>query len=187
MIRSRDEVLLAYVRESVTRHPHLIHEPIRHGRTLLHEAAAAGSLSVTELLLTAGAEPDARDFGGHTPLYCLANECEAKGSGSVVHTLVRAGADVNARDIAKRCTPLHMAARRGHVETAATLLDCGATIEAPDSLGDTPLRRAVNCGKLELAALLLARGADVLSRGSKGVTPLLAARTAAMKKLLQSA
>jgi ankyrin repeat protein len=85
----------------------------------------------------------------------------------------------------KRCTALHMAARRGNVEVAAALLDCGADIEARDSLGETPLRRAVNCNKTEVAALLLSRGADRNSIGSKRLTPLRAARSDAMKRLLQ--
>jgi len=105
----------------------------------------------------------------------------------VVRALVKAGADVDASDGAKRCTALHMAARRGNVEAAGALLDCGAALEARDSLGETPLRRSVNCNKVEVAALLLARGADIDSIGSKGTTALLAARSAPMKKLLQNA
>ncbi len=79
-----------------------------------------------------------------------------------------------------------MAARRGNLEIAEALLDCGADMDARDSLGDTPLRRSVDCGRIEVASLLLARGADVHSAGSKGLTTLLAARTSAMKQLLRS-
>jgi len=93
---------------------------------------------------------------------------------------------VDACDGAKHCTALHMAARRGNVEVAEALLECGANIEARDSLGETPLRRAVNCDQTGVATLLLARGADLHSLGSKGLTPLSAARTTAMRRLLQS-
>ncbi|MSV29325.1 MAG: ankyrin repeat domain-containing protein [Bryobacterales bacterium] len=109
------------------------------------------------------------------------------GGGSVVHALVEAGGDVDAHHGVKQCTPLHMAARRGNVEVAGALLDHGANIEARDSLGDTPLRRAVNCNKTGRAAMLLARGANAGSKGSKGCTPILAARTAAMRQILQGA
>jgi ankyrin repeat protein len=78
-----------------------------------------------------------------------------------------------------------MAARRGNEEVARALLDCGANIEARDSVGDTPLRRAVNCDKIRVASLLLAKGSDVRCVGSKGITPLPAARSAGMKHLLQ--
>ena len=102
----------------------------------------------------------------------------------MVHALVMGGAKVDACDGVKSCTALHMVARRGNVEVAEALLDCGADLESRDSLGETPLRRSVNCNKAAVAALLLSRGADAHSKGSKGLTPLLAARTAAMKQLL---
>ncbi len=154
-------------------------------RTLLHEAAAAGRPPTVELLLRLGADPNAQTDGGHTPLYCAGNECAVEGGGLVVRALVRGGADVDAHDGAKQCTALHMAARRGNVAIAEALLDCGANLEARDRAGETPLRRAVNCNKLDVASLLVALGADVQSRGSKGLTPVGAARTTAMKQVLQ--
>jgi truncated hemoglobin YjbI len=183
MIGSGHSVLLDHVQERLTRDPALIRERYA-GRTLLHTAAAQGSLTIVELLLHLGADPNAADGGGHTPLYSVGNECKVSGCGKVVHALVRAGANVDARDGVKHCTALHMAARRGNVDVARALLDCGADIEARDTLGETPLRRSVNCDKTEVAALLLSRGADRHSIGSKGLTPLLAARTTAMKRLL---
>jgi hypothetical protein len=187
MIRSGHDAMLGYVREKMTRDPALVHERLHYGRTFLHEAAAAGNAPTTELLLSLGADPNARDNSGHAPLYSLANECSVDGGATTVRTLAHAGADINAADGVKRCTPLHMAARRGNLPIAEALLDCGANIEARDSAGDTPLRRAVNCDKVLFVSLLLSRGANILSRGSKGTTPLLAARSAAMKELLHSA
>ena len=186
MVRSGQSVFLDYVRAKLTGDPTLARERYA-GRTLLHEAAAAGNPVTVELLLSLGIDPNAPDGGGHTPLYSVGNECAVEGAATVVRALVKAGADVDASDGVKRCTALHMAARRGNLEVAAALLDCGACSEARDSAGDTPLRRSVNCNKVELAALLLARGADIYSTGSKGITTLLAARTVAMKQLLQSA
>jgi truncated hemoglobin YjbI len=178
MLGSGHSTMLEYVRQKLTSDPALVRERYA-GRTLLHDASAHANLRMVELLLSLGADPNSP--GGHGPLYSLANECKVPGGGSVVRALVQGGANVHANDGVKHCTALHMAARRGNVEVAAALLDCGADIEARDSLGETPLRRAVNCNKIEVAALLLARGADRHSRGSKGLTPLTAARTSAMK------
>ena len=185
MMGSRNPAMLQHVRETLTRQPALLQERYA-GRTLLHEASAQGNQSMVELLLRLGADYNAQDGGGHTPLYCLANEYRTSGGGDIVRVLAQSGANINASDGVKHCTALHMAARRGNLEIAEALLDCGADIDRPDSLGDTPLRRAVNCGRIQVAALLLARGADVHSKGNKGLTPLLAARTTAMKQLLRS-
>jgi truncated hemoglobin YjbI len=185
MIGSAHSALLGFVRERLIQDPALVQERYA-GRTLLHAAAAACSLTTVELLLRLGADPNATDGGSHTPLYSLGNECKVSGSGNVVRALVRAGAMVDARDGVKHCTALHMAARRGNVEVAEALLDCGADIEARDSLGETPLRRSINCEKIDVTSLLLSRGADMHSKGSKNLTPLLAARTGSMKQLLQS-
>lgn len=184
MVRCAREGLLDYVRARLAGDPALIEERFA-GRTLLHDAAAAGNPAVVELLLRLGADPNSQDGGAHTPLYSVGNECAVAGGAMVVFALVRAGGAVDANAGVKNCTPLHMAARRGHEEVAQALLDCGANIEARDSVGETPLRRAVNCDKIQVASLLLANGANVNCERSKGLTPLLAARSAGMKHLLQ--
>jgi hemoglobin len=153
MIGSGNGALIEFVHERVTGEPALVHQRYA-GRTLLHWAAGAGSLSTVELLLRLGADPDALDGGKHTPLYCTGNECAGAESAEVVHALIRGGAQVDAHDGVTGATPLHMAARRGNAVVAKALLDCGADINARDRRGDTPLQRAINCKKAHVAELL---------------------------------
>ena len=183
LIGSGHTVMAEYAERILQENPDLAHESYS-GRSLLHAASAAGNLPIVSALLRLGVDPDIKDAGGHTPLYSVANECP--GGGSVVRALIQAGANVNGCDGVKRCTPMHMAARRGNVDAGVALLECGADIEARDSLGETPLRRAVNCNRAGVATLLLAKGADPHSPGSKGLTPLLAARDSGMRRLLQA-
>jgi len=160
MMESGNDTLLEYIERTLLADPVLAHLHNRYGRTLLHDASAHGRLRVAELLLRLGADPNVRSSGGHTPLYCVANECRVTGGGDIVRMLVRAGAHVDARSDSKRCTPLHMAARRGNIAVSEALLDCGADINARDRAGDTPLRRAKNCRKAGVALLLISRGAE---------------------------
>ena len=153
MIGAGNSSLLTYAHEQLAGDASLVHQRYG-GRTLLHAAAGAGSLTTVELLLRLGADPNGLDGGEHTPLYCVGNECAGAESAEVVHTLVRAGAQVDARDGVTRCTPLHMAARRGNAVVAKALLDYGAAIDAVDRRGYTPVQRAINCKKFHVAELL---------------------------------
>jgi len=128
------------------------------GNALLHFAAGAGCLEVVTVLLRLGVDPDIQGRG-RTPLFCVANGCASETGPEVVRALLRAGADLNGCSGGTRATALHAAARRGHLEIARTLLDCGAAMNARDRKGDTPLQRAINCGKSEISRLLLERGA----------------------------
>ena len=130
------------------------------GRTLLHHAASAGCIEVVSLILKSGVDPSIQDHGGHTALYRVANECWSAAGPELVRMLVEAGADVNACGGVTRATPLHMAARRGFVEIAQALIECGADIQARDTKGATPLRRAINCRRGDVASLLQTVGAS---------------------------
>ena len=158
MLHSHRADLTGFVMAAVERDPSLAATRFG-GRTLTHYAAGSGCPEVVELALRLGTDPNIPDAGGHTPLYAVANECASEAGPKIVRALVQAGADVNASGGVTRATPLHMAARRGHVEIARALLDSGAAIRHCDSKGDTPLQRAINCRKPAVAQLLAERGA----------------------------
>jgi hemoglobin len=150
------------------------------GQTLLHDAALVGEAELAAVLVRSGADPDAREAGGHTPLYRAS-------TGDVARVLLTAGATVDVASGPTRGTALHQASRRGCVSVAQALLDHAATIDARDAKGETPLRRAVNCRQIEIVRLLVRHGADPRAPDRRGVTPLDVARTAEMKQVLAGA
>jgi hemoglobin len=186
--KSRQPILLDYVEHQLNRDPVLVAERYMGDRTLLHEIAGQGNVRIVAALLRLGADPNASDGYGQTPLYWVSNAYPYDGAAraAVVATLVQAGANVNARERVKGCSALHMAARRGNVVVAQALLRCGADIEARDTYGDTPLHRAVKCRQAEMAAFLLASGADAQARSKSGQTPQQMARGERIQQVLQA-
>lgn len=82
----------------------------------LHAAMVAADADIVRALLDAGADADARQQGGITPLMAAAGG----GSDELVRLLVEAGADPQLRDDAGR-TAADLARARGHAQVAALL------------------------------------------------------------------
>ena len=79
------------------------------------------------------------------------------------HVNARGGPDV---------TPIHAAARRGHADIVALLLECGADLEGQGGYNQTPLHLAPWSGNLEVGRYLLDHGANINAREEDDWTPL---------------
>ncbi len=119
-------------------------------------------------LLAEGADPDAPDEEGRTPLFSavLGN------SVGVLALLLEAGADPNLRD-RDGWTPLHFAAQERLPEIARILLARGADPNIQDTDGATPLWRAVQSAgdRLEACQILRQSGAKDDIANNRGETP----------------
>ena len=98
------------------------------------KAAANGHADVVEILLQAGADPNARRISGAAALKFAA----ARGHRDVVEKLLSAGADPHQADNDGH-TALMSAAAYNHGEIAKILLLHGATLNAQDNRGRTAL------------------------------------------------
>lgn len=166
--------------------------------TALHYAADGGKAQMIPLLVSNGAELEAKTFGGLTPLH-RAVFCPSDPS-DTVEQLIQAGADKEARtgDSWLRSTPLHIAIRKhnkacvsnylesglnewrplhvaadeGSLEIIKALLDRGANIEASGPSGCRPLHIAVQEGQIKIVKVFLDRGANIEAPDSNGYSPL---------------
>jgi ankyrin repeat protein len=159
------------------------------GDTGLHLAAAGLSAGVARLLLESGADPNAENRRGATPLHYACDPRPASGGtwdpsaqASLIEVLVMHGADVDRGDRGG-ATALHRAVRARSVAAVRQLLALRARTDCMlNQRGSSPLHLAaqstgaggtagMRAGQLEIIELLLRHGADAGARDRAGRTP----------------
>ena len=124
--------------------------------TLLHKASYDGNAIAAQLLLERGANVNARNEEGDTPLHRalvqLVDGCEAYFF-DTIQVLLEHGADVDALD-SNHSTPLHVASEFGCAKATRLLLEHGANVHLKNNNGDTPSQVASAGGHEEITRLL---------------------------------
>lgn len=159
--------------------------------------ARSGNKEIIGKLVQYGAELDATDKEGRTPLICLLDNKRT----DAALFLIEQGADTEVADNSghkaidyatahglrevvtclsaegtsdtRGNTPLHQAVFNGQSETVRTLLTTSDNmLNTPNDEGETPLIIACMKGNLTVAKLLIDAGADVNKALPNGNTPL---------------
>ncbi|KAF9391069.1 hypothetical protein CPC16_004611 [Podila verticillata] len=85
-------------------------------------------------------------------------------------SLVKSGCPASQYDI-HGCTPLHLAARRGHMEMVMVLLQLGGDVDGQGERQWTPLHESISQNHVAISSLLVACGADLEVKNAAGETP----------------
>ncbi|MBX3323918.1 MAG: ankyrin repeat domain-containing protein [Phycisphaeraceae bacterium] len=165
------------------------------GRTLLAVAAGVGDMNAIQMLLAAGADPNAPDVSGHGPV----THAAAGGSPAAYKALRAAGAEPdllaavvfddikviramlagNPDSVHSRCvrrlTPLHNAALASRADVVRLLIDSGADVNAGSHSNWTALHVASERGAEDVVRLLLKAGASPTVQTKNGTSPLMEA------------
>jgi len=158
----------------------------------LFSAVVKGLRDEVARLIAQGADVDAQNMGGFTPLFLAV----ARGNVEMVKLLVEKGArfDVSVRG---RMAAIHLAVFQGKREIVEvfishgadipdlymaivigdsarvrSLVEQGADVNAKDERGLTPLFWAISLRQAKVAELLIAQGADVNAETQENQTPL---------------
>ena len=144
---------------------------------LMWAAYSARDPAVIDILLDAGADPNARDTRAYFSVLHYAADNNT--TPAVLEALLSAGADPRASN-ERGATPLHQAARNNdEPHIVGALVTAGAEIDARNTAGATPLHWAAgNNDNLTVIEAVLTDGGDVDARDNDGATPLhMAARS----------
>jgi ankyrin repeat protein len=161
-----------------------------HRRMALHHAVAQNRLRIVTLLLELGADPNAGDANGATPLTTASQE---NADSEIIAALLDAGAKVDfltainlkwfpeaeamLREEPSRIGPsgrdtisLHMAVSKKKLDTIRWLIAHGIDVNAKRAMwdcNDTALHTSIENGSMEIARMLLDAGADPNIRDDK--------------------
>lgn len=143
-------------------------------QTALHLSVSYAAPSAVQILTSYGADVNAVDSNGMTPLHMAAGISHK----DIVANLIKQGADINMGVKNSGNTPLHMAVVAMAMKTSKTLeddirciselLERGAEPDVVNNAGMTPLQEACSMGNKEIVDLLLRYRANINKLSKSG-------------------
>jgi ankyrin repeat protein len=123
--------------------------------SVLNRAIESGKPAVVEVVLKAGANPNAVGETGMSPLLIAG----FFGNPEIIQLLIKHGARTDIVEERHKNTALLTAIRKGHADAVGVLIKAGADPNQGREWGDAPLCRAQSLGRTDIASMLAQAGA----------------------------
>lgn len=134
----------------------------------LFEASSSGDVESMKVLLIKGADVNAKNSKGETPLHLAVVSC----NNEAIEMLISKGANIDQGDY-NGDTPLHWAATKTGIGICELLILKGANVNAKNNDGRTPLSLAASLiNRTDICEFLISKGADINAKDLSGLTPL---------------
>lgn len=137
------------------------------GETALYKAVSKGNVNLVRELLSKGANPNTKNYGGRSPLYQAASRKDR----AILELLLQYGAIPDGKPPGS-ASALQIAASTSDIETVQLLLNYGANVDSASNAGHTALYDAVVRSDRTLIALLLEHGANPDKKPWGALSPL---------------
>ena len=137
----------------------------RSNTTALEHAVINGNREMVQLLLSRGADVNAKNSVGQTVLMMLDDEATS----DLVWDLINAGAKVNDKDEGGE-TALISLASNNNPDALKALIEAGALVDARNDEGQTALMRAASENLINNVRPLVLAGSDLNARDKEGKT-----------------
>jgi ankyrin repeat protein len=148
-----------------------INETSADGDTALHVAVARRLHSEVKRFIQLGADVNAIDHRGNTPLLVAMNNIDS--DGQLTKLLLDGGADPNlvSTEHPDARSPLHLAVESRNQVVVEHLLAAGAHVNGRDTSGQTVLHLSAARDQSTVASLLIEHGADLTAKDRHGLIP----------------
>ena len=152
------------------------------GATALHEAVRYGRVDIARLLLSHGANVNAMDSIGKTPILLIIPSVAQQ---ALYPLLLQHKANVNQKDMYGD-TVLHVATMaNAPVNTLSLLVSNGAVVNERNKEGVTPLALAIETEHPEQVRFYAQNGADIYAEDMEGNTPITKALDSESRAMLE--
>ncbi|XP_069675895.1 uncharacterized protein [Periplaneta americana] len=152
----------------------------KYGNSLTFIAAERGHVDIVKLLIDKGADINARNKLGESPLFTALKV--RYGDGNIERLLIERGANVNVRTN-DGITPIMAAVESGLLNAVWMLIEKNADVNVRNKLGETPIMMALKHDNEDILKLLLGKGADINARTNDGVSLAIAAAKRGLENL----